>query len=159
LPAATLTKYQAELSYHDPETDKTIDVATEYRNAERQQGIGQEHLLCLGKGTPIQQFGDVQCEVGSRPWVKWSLDEIRRQIGPDQEIPETIDVHIWWGEKDSVVPRSARGMFPRSQSDIRRAYSYYHYQTTSISYSLMKYVLRSLRITVGKWREQGMMIL
>ncbi|EIN12278.1 hypothetical protein PUNSTDRAFT_118188 [Punctularia strigosozonata HHB-11173 SS5] len=104
-PTTTLTAYSFALSDHSGESE---DLVSKYRVAESMQGMGQEHLLCLGKDVPVQQFGDVKCKVGSREWMQWTLAEIGRQVASTENTVQKVEVHVWWGEKDGLVPKSAR---------------------------------------------------
>ncbi|WWC71478.1 uncharacterized protein I206_105436 [Kwoniella pini CBS 10737] len=82
-----------------------------YMTAENAQGIGQEHLICLNRGTD---------ETGSE-WLKTTIKELAdtiefAQLGElpsnaKRKIPYPIEIEIWWGWLDDMVPRKGQIWF------------------------------------------------
>jgi hypothetical protein len=115
IPATGPTKYHRRFML--PET---ISLVQKYMFAESQQGMSQEHLLSLGKGVP----GSGIDKIGTRDWYVATVDALRTYFGPEKDmISESVahgharlDVRIWWGERDNMVPRKARGKSKNSFS-------------------------------------------
>jgi hypothetical protein len=89
------------LKHQYPETYKLL---LQYMWAEEQQGISQEHLLCLGKGVK----GEGTTQVGSREWMRATIESFR-PLPTDGERPVRYWVRVYWGAEDAMVPQDARG--------------------------------------------------
>jgi hypothetical protein len=108
IPAAGRTKF-----HHRFMLPETINLVQKYMFAESQQGMSQEHLLSLGKGVP----GSGKDKIGTRDWYAATVDALRTPFGPKKDMildsvthgHARLDVRIWWGELDGIVPRKARG--------------------------------------------------
>ncbi|WVF67572.1 hypothetical protein IAT40_002330 [Kwoniella sp. CBS 6097] len=100
-----------------------------YMSAENSQGIGQEHLLCLSRGPE---------DTGSK-WLETAASDLAAtiefaQVGEKHDtalpsstfgaasaekgnglksktVPSPIDVHVWWGWEDDMVPRKGQLWF------------------------------------------------
>ena len=79
-------------------------LAEQYMWVEDQQGISQEHLLCLGKG--VRGAGVTQ--TGSNEWMAAAIEQIENRAAATGV---KLQVRLWWGEKDAMIPRGARGMY------------------------------------------------
>jgi hypothetical protein len=99
------------LSYLYPEIHQLIG---KYMWAEEQQGISQEHLLCLGKGVQ----GNGTAKVGSREWIERATRELKLTAQQGREDMK-LNVHVWWGSGDGMVPRNARGMLIQQAGSLR----------------------------------------
>lgn len=88
------------------------DLLEKYLWIENQRGIGQEHLLCLGKGVR----GSGASKIGSKAWYAETIGGLR--AAPPNSMGEAntkgvaprIQVYVWWGDEDGMVPRKARGV-------------------------------------------------
>lgn len=89
-------------------------LAEKYMWAEDQQGISQEHLLCLGKGV----HGAGVTQTGSKEWMAAAIEQICNRAAATGV---KLQVRLWWGKKDAMIPRGARSMC----SDIREGYPAY----------------------------------
>ncbi|KAK1927202.1 hypothetical protein DB88DRAFT_507302 [Papiliotrema laurentii] len=80
---------------------------TAYFQAESTQGVGQEHLICLNHG-PRDTGPD---------WLEQKLDEVARQVRDRCAVSGTqakLDVDIWWGLRDKMVPRQGQLWFTKT---------------------------------------------
>jgi hypothetical protein len=92
---------------------ETISLVQTYMFAESQQGMSQEHLLCLGKGVS----GSGKDKIGTREWYAATIGAFETHYGAEEDETEDSIFHdrpklaikIWWGELDTMVPREARG--------------------------------------------------
>jgi hypothetical protein len=85
---------------------ETLKLMRSYMFAESQQGMSQEYLLCLGKGLS----GTGADRIGTREWFAAVITAVQAPFG-NVDIPK-LDVKVWWGENDGLVPREAQGMYP-----------------------------------------------
>ncbi|WWC90593.1 uncharacterized protein L201_005529 [Kwoniella dendrophila CBS 6074] len=101
-------------------------LTSSYMSAENAQGIGQEHLICLNRGPE---------ETGSQ-WLQNSIRELadtiefaqvedrfshndRTKNGKEQEqrgnektkVSYPIEINVWWGWQDDMVPRKGQLWF------------------------------------------------
>lgn len=83
---------------------------TEYMQAETFSGIGQEHLICLNRG-PV--------DTGYRH-IEQAVEELAQRLsqrdkaGTDGHARKKLDVRIWWGWRDTMVPRRGQIWFNRN---------------------------------------------
>ncbi|ORX38407.1 Alpha/Beta hydrolase protein [Kockovaella imperatae] len=89
------------------------DVIQAYFMAENNGGVGQEHLLCLNRGP----------ENTGHEWLENSVADLARVLADAQStgrrrneddglpIPRPLNVHIWWGWEDGMVPRQGQLWF------------------------------------------------
>ncbi|WVW85510.1 hypothetical protein I302_107548 [Kwoniella bestiolae CBS 10118] len=96
-------------------------LTSSYMAAENGQGIGQEHLICLNRGPE---------ETGSE-WLKDTVKDLADTIefaqlddspltqysnggdegGKGRKVPYPIEVDVWWGWLDDMVPRQGQLYF------------------------------------------------
>ncbi|WRT68510.1 uncharacterized protein IL334_005486 [Kwoniella shivajii] len=92
-------------------------LTSSYMSAENGQGIGQEHLICLNRGP--EETGAKWLEIA----VKDLADTIQfaqsDEIGDTpledsniiKEIQSPIEIDVWWGWEDEMVPRKGQLWF------------------------------------------------
>ncbi|OCF31536.1 hypothetical protein I316_06735 [Kwoniella heveanensis BCC8398] len=100
-----------------------------YMGAENGQGIGQEHLICLNRGPEdtgskwletavsdlaatidFAQIGD-QEETASLESATGAATAEKDKETKNRRVPVPIDVHVWWGWEDDMVPRKGQLWF------------------------------------------------
>ncbi|OCF44038.1 hypothetical protein I317_02146 [Kwoniella heveanensis CBS 569] len=100
-----------------------------YMGAENGQGIGQEHLICLNRGPEdtgskwletavsdlaatidFAQIGD-QEETASLESATGAATAEKDKETKNRRAPVPIDVHVWWGWEDDMVPRKGQLWF------------------------------------------------
>ncbi|KZO98785.1 alpha/beta-hydrolase [Calocera viscosa TUFC12733] len=62
--------------------------------AESLQGMSQEHLLCLGRGGPVNEA-----------WYRQIVADIAKGYAERQD---KVMIESWWGENDGMVPKKGR---------------------------------------------------
>ncbi|WOO82616.1 uncharacterized protein LOC62_04G006096 [Vanrija pseudolonga] len=72
----------------------------DYLYAEDFSGIGQEYLLCLNRGA--QDSGP--------EWFKAELESVAASVrdAQDPKVSVKLDIMVWWGEQDGMVPVNGR---------------------------------------------------
>lgn len=69
--------------------------------------MGQEHLICLNRG-PVDT-GHV--------WLEQTITKLStllRSSTPKGEKKAVLDVHVWWGWEDNMVPRKGQLWFNKT---------------------------------------------
>lgn len=80
----------------------------EYCHAENFEGFGQEHLQCLNRGP--SDTGPDWLEASVSAVVAGLIDA---QTGGQDSIPYPLQVELWWGWQDALVPRPGQLWFNR----------------------------------------------
>lgn len=84
---------------------------TDYFQAENFSGVGQEHLICLNRG-PVDT-GHI--------WLEQTITTLATKLqtagmdrpGTEKGLP-LIDVDVWWGWEDNMVPRKGQLWFNKT---------------------------------------------
>lgn len=78
--------------------------------AETFSGIGQEHLVCLNRGPTDTGYLHLERAVDQLAKQLRS----RQAVDGTQESPVPLDIRIWWGWQDTMVPRKGQLWFNRN---------------------------------------------
>jgi hypothetical protein len=74
--------------------------------AETFSGIGQEHLICLNRGPTDTGYRHLEIAVEDLATRLWTREDGVRA--------GKLDVRIWWGWRDTMVPRKGQLWFNRN---------------------------------------------
>ncbi|GFZ50912.1 hypothetical protein JCM24511_08670 [Saitozyma sp. JCM 24511] len=101
----------------------TRQLTTDYFHAENFEGVGQEHLLCLNRGssdTGPEWFvkavadlaGAIVAAQGAGSETPRTKPAAEKAQSPDSSAVRCpLDIQLWWGWKDGMVPRKGQLWF------------------------------------------------